>query len=455
MMDKGFRTSAKAVFSLALPLALTQLSQHAMSFVDTVFIGRVGELDLAATALGSSLFFTTCIIGFGILHGLDTIIAQAFGAESPERAKSALVQGIYLAFLWSFLSAAVAWSITYATRFLGTDIQIATGALEYMEGRLPSILPMFLIVALRSFLQGANITKPILVSAIVANVVNLILDAVVLFGPSYAYQQGWLEEAYHVELGPWGLALVSSIASLVQLYVMYIPIRSKTPRLVSPRLDAAIQRLIFKIGFPLSIQLLAEIGVFSTVLVLISRIDTTSTAAHQVALSVASLTFAVCLGIGAATSVAVGRAVGAGEQKAVLHSGVAGLLLGVGFMTITACAMWVFPTHVARTVTNEAVVLKLATDLVIIAGFFQIVDGIQAVAAGALRGLGLTRFSSLANLLGHWALGLPLGLWLAFKQDLGAVGLWWGLTTGLTVVALALTWKFVQVSRKDIKGFQV
>lgn len=455
MTRTSFRTSAKAVFSLALPLALTQLSQHAMSFVDTVFIGRVGELELAATALGSSLFFTTCIIGFGILHGLDTIIAQAFGAQSPERAQNALTQGIYLAFIWSFLSAAVAWGITYATRFLGTDIRIAEGALEYMEGRLPSILPMFLIVALRSFLQGANITRPILISAIVANVVNLVLDAVVLLGPSFAFERGWVDDTYHVAFGPWGLALVSSIASLVQLYIMYYPVRSTTPPLLKPRVNIQIQRLIFKIGFPLSIQLLAEIGVFSTVLILISRIDTTSTAAHQVALSVASLTFAVCLGIGAATSVAVGRAVGAGKQEAVLHSGVAGMLLGVGFMTVTACVMWAFPTLVARSVTDESTVLALATKLVIIAGFFQIVDGIQAVAAGALRGLGLTRFSSAANLLGHWALGLPLGLWLAFTQELGAVGLWWGLTTGLTVVALALTWKFVQVSRKDIKSFQV
>ena len=145
MASSTFGANLKSVLSLAVPLALTQLSQHSMSFVDTMFIGRVGEVDLAATALGSSLFFTTCIIGFGILHGLDTIISQAFGATQPEKARNALIQGTYLAFIWSFFSALAAWFITYSTRFIGTELRVAEGALEYMEGRLPSILPMFLI----------------------------------------------------------------------------------------------------------------------------------------------------------------------------------------------------------------------------------------------------------------------------------------------------------------------
>ena len=139
----------------------------------------------------------------------------------------------------------------------------------------------------------------------------------------------------------------------------------------------------------------------------------------------------------------------------MVESGFAGILIGTGFMSVTACLMWFFPRAVSSTITNETSVLVLASKLIIIAGFFQIVDGIQAVAAGALRGLGLTRFSSVANLLRHWAFGLPFGLWLAFEQEYGVVGLWWGLTSGLTVVALALTWKFVQVSRRDITSFRV
>ena len=454
-MDKTFPQNLKSVLSLAIPLALTQLSQHSMSFVDTVFIGRVGEVDLAATALGSSLFFTTCIIGFGILHGLDTIISQAFGGNQPEKARNALVQGTYLAFVWSFITAIAAWGITYSTRFVGTELRIAEGALEYMEGRLPSILPMFLIVALRSFLQGAHLTRPILTSAIIANIVNFLLDALVLLGPSYAFNAGWVSESWNYEFGPWGLALVSSVASLVQLLIMYGPVKRHFPVQAIPALSRTMIRLIFRIGFPLSIQLLAEIGVFSTVLVLISRVDAASTAAHQVALSIASLTFAVCLGIGAATSVAVGRAVGSGERRTMVESGFAGILLSVVFMSMTASLMWAFPKEVSAVITTEESVLELASQLIIIAGFFQIVDGIQAVAAGALRGLGLTRFSSIANLTGHWAFGLPLGLWLAFEKGYGVVGLWWGLTSGLSAVALALTWKFVQVSRKDISSFQV
>ena len=298
-------------------------------------------------------------------------------------------------------------------------------------------------------LQGAHITRPILSAAIIANIVNLILDALVLLGPSYAFQPGGSPRT-----GIWslvlGLAVVSSIASFVQLLVMYGPIKRHFQSRAFHH-STRTQRLIFRIGFPLSIQLLAEIGVFSTVLILISRIDAASTAAHQVALSIASLTFAVCLGIGAATSVAVGRAVGAGERRTMVESGFAGILLGIGFMSVTACLMWLFPRAVSSTITSEASVLSLASQLIIIAGFFQIVDGIQAVAAGALRGLGLTRFSSIANLLGHWAFGLPLGLWLAFEQGYGVVGLWWGLTSSLIGLRSP---GFVQVSRRDIASFR-
>jgi MATE family multidrug resistance protein len=209
-------------------------------------------------------------------------------------------------------------------------------------------------------------------------------------------------------------------------------------------------RRAISLGLPIGLQMLAEFGVFALVAVLIATIDSRSLAAHQVAITLASTSFMVPVGIGAAASVRVGHAVGRGDVAATRLAGLVSMAAGVAFMLFSAAIFVLLPRTLAAAVTNERGVIDAVVPLLFVAAVFQLSDGLQAVAAGALRGAGDTRFPLGANLVGHYLIGLPIGVLLGFGLGLGARGLWWGLSAGLTCVAIALGLRFIRVSARPI-----
>jgi MATE family multidrug resistance protein len=195
----------------------------------------------------------------------------------------------------------------------------------------------------------------------------------------------------------------------------------------------------------------AEVGIFALVGVLAARISTLDLAAHQVVISIASFTFTVAVGIATAASVRVGRAVGARDPDATRAAGHAGFLGGLLVMGTSALVFALFPEPLGRIITNDGAVIAASLPLFAVAAFFQLSDGVQAVGAGVLRGAADTRFSFVANIFGHWFIGLPIALYLGFHKQMGIVGLWWGLCAGLTVVAVLLFVRFERLSRSGIE----
>jgi MATE family multidrug resistance protein len=194
----------------------------------------------------------------------------------------------------------------------------------------------------------------------------------------------------------------------------------------------------------------AEVGIFALVSFLSGRLGASALAAHQLAISIASLTFTVAIGFGNAGSIRVGLAVGARDREGARRAGVAAFSAGAGFMTISALMFVLFPEIIARSMTGDAVVVAAAVPLLRVAALFQISDGLQAVGAGVLRGAGETRFTFAANMIGHWLVGLPATVLLGFTLGLGVTGLWGGFCFGLTAVAASLVWRFLRVSSREI-----
>jgi MATE family multidrug resistance protein len=207
---------------------------------------------------------------------------------------------------------------------------------------------------------------------------------------------------------------------------------------------------IFALGLPIGAHMLAEIGIFALAGLMTGRMGAVSMAAHQVALQLAALSFMVPMGVAAATSVRVGRAIGAGDDANVRHAGFAGISIGAAFMSLSAISMWAFSSAYARLMSSDPAVIPLASQLIVIAGAFQLFDGIQVVSAGALRGAGFTRWTMGANLLAYWIIAFPLLITLGLGMKLGTHGIWWGLTIGLAVAAALLSTKFAAVSRGAI-----
>jgi MATE family multidrug resistance protein len=249
-----------------------------------------------------------------------------------------------------------------------------------------------------------------------------------------------------------GAGLASTLASFASLSVLVLAVRTvpTPPDPARRRRDMALVKRILALGAPVGLQMLVEVSSFATASVLSGKISQNAAAGNQIALSLASATFMVPLGISTATAVRVGQAVGQGDRRRARLSGACGFFLSTCFMGTAAVAFNLFPRALAHVLTDKDAVLTAAVPLIQIAALFQLCDGFQVVGAGALRGAGDTRTSLLANFVGHFLVGLPVAFWLTFGRGLGGPGLWWGLSLGLTIVAVWLTARFWRVTGRDI-----
>ena len=425
------RAELKALWVLAIPLALGQAGQALMGVVDTIVLGQFSATAQGGAGLGNSIAFTVSYFGFGVMLAIDPMVSQAIGAKDPVRARSALWVGVWLALLVSVLLTVAMIVLPFFLRDFKVEPEIADGAATYMWWRVPACLPLMLFVGTRSYLQGLGITRPMVVATVVANVANLVLDVVLVFGVG-----DW------PGMGIAGAAIATTSCSWLQWFMLARAL-PPAPEGVDRRLSWPAIRQALMLGTPMGLQFIAESGVFSMVGILAGGLGTTEIAAHQVALTCASLTFCVAVGIGNAASVRVGWGVGAKNALAARRSGVVALLSVTAFMALSSLVFVVAPTPLARLMTKPPEVVLAVVSLFVVVAVFQIADGLQAVGAGLLRGAADTRFAFWVNLVGHWAIGLPVAL--ALKPTLGIVGLWWGLSAGLFAVAFALVLRFMNI----------
>ncbi len=450
-------TELRALARLSLPIALAQLGLVFMGLVDTAIIGHVSVEDLAATAIGRSIVFGVTSVGMGIGFALDPLASQAVGAGKPERAYQALRAGIQAAALVTLPTILIAFAVTLLLAPLGVDPAILPRVHAFMIGHAPGIFGYLAYLAGKSFLQAHGATRPALVASLVANIVNAVVCSLLVRGDDALVALG-LPAIGLPRLGALGAGLASSIGSLLLAAIVLQAARSyrpvAPPAELPPSETAAAEpapvtlTTVLRLGLPVGLQLLAEIGVFSLVALLAGQLGTTVLSAHQIAVGLASFTFMGALGVGGATAVRVGHAIGAGRSPR--QSGLVGLGLGAVVMSVGAAVFAVIPRPLIAIFTSDAEVIEVGANLLRIASLFALFDGIQAVASGALRGAGDVRFPFLANVAAHWLVGLPVALLLGFGFGMGAPGLWWGLTAGLVTISILLAVRFVQLSGRAI-----
>jgi len=440
-----------ALSRLAVPLALAQAGQALMGIVDAAVVGRAGAGALAAVGLGTTFAMTLAVTGMGVMQGLDPLISQAIGEGDRPRARRLLWQGLWLALL---VGAALTLPFVFIPRWLvplGIEPGLAAEAGRYFLWRLPGLPAFFAFLAARAYLQSLGSGRPMLVATIVANVVNLPLDVLLVFGGA-ALPAAFGPLRLVPALGAAGAAIATSLCTALQLVVLVAAIRATdraAPR-PSRRPDPRALRAAFAVGWPVGLHLGAEVGIFALVGFLAGRLGELPMAAHQLAISVASFTFTFAVGFGQAGSVRVGWAVGARDREAARRSGLAAFASGLLFMSGAAIVFLLFPGAVARLFSNDPAVIELAASLLAVAAVFQLFDGLQGVGAGVLRGAGETHFTLVANLVGHWLLGFPATLLLGFGLGMGVIGLWWGFVLGLGTVGILLLVRFLSVSSRPI-----
>ncbi len=443
------KAELRAVVRLAFPVVLSHLGMMLMGIVDVMMLGRFSEQALAAGALGNSVSFALLMLPMGILMALEPMVSQAFGAENHPRVARLMRQGLTMAVLLSVPLSAVMWPLEKPLTLLGQRPEIVGLSAGYLQLLIPGNIAYLLFIAIRHSLQAMSVVRPAVVAMIVANLVNVAANYTLIFGHFGFPELGVLGSAIATSLSRWVMALMLVAASwpiLRQYLRPASPSRSDDtgePHEKLPLFESRILRRMLYLGFPIGLQLSIEIWFFATVALLMGNLGTRELAAHQVALTLAAFSYMVPLGISGAASTRVGNAVGAGSLPNARRSAAVCLALGAAVMSVSALAFWLLPRLLARLFTNEPGVLEVAAVLIPIAALFQIFDGLQVVAFGALRGSGDTRLPAALALFGFWGLGLPLGLLLAFQVDLGPRGLWWGFTIGLGAVAVLLIWRIL------------
>jgi MATE family multidrug resistance protein len=424
------RADLRTLAGLAVPVVFVQLGLMAMAVVDTMIVGRLSATALAGVAVANIYLFGLGGFGLGVLMSLDPVVSQAFGARDEAAVARALQRGIVMAVVLGVLAALSFIPVRAALTALGQAPEIIDAAVPYLQVQWPSMFAFFLGIALRQTLQALGHLRPIVIATAVANVVNGFLCWGLVFG------HGGLPR-----LGILGAGIATTFARwLMVLLVLALAWRDLRPRLAWRRdtLHLAPLLRMLRIGLPIGLQVELEYGLFATVGLMMGHVGPIAAGAHQIALNLASLTFMVPLGVSSAGSVLVGRAVGAGDATAARRSGVAALVTGAGFMTLSASLFLLVPRALARAYTPDPAVVALAAALIPIAGMFQVFDGLQVVSIGVLRGVGDTRTPMIVNAIGYWGCALPLSLWLGFGLGWGPRGLWWGLVFGLMVVAAIL-----------------
>lgn len=431
------------MLGLAAPVVVVQVGLQLMGFVDTLMVGRVSADALGGVALGNFYFYNIAIVGMGTLMAIDPVVSQAIGAGDRDGTRLGIQRGVLLSLVIS-LAVGVAFAASGAAFGLlkqpDSVVPLATDFVRYSVAGLP---PFFAFIVLRQSLQAMLSVRPVLWAMVIGNLVNVAANWVLIFGNLGAPALGIAGSAWSTVIARWAMFATVLIAGWP---------------LLRPHLRGSWRGALalgplgrtLRLGLPIGLQWFFEAGAFAMATLMFGWLGTIPLAGHEVALSLASLTFMVPVGFSSAAAALVGQAVGRQDMPSARRYAAGAWVLGVGFMTCSAVAMIAMPETIARWFTSDPAVVSAGATLIVIAGLFQVFDGTQAVSSGLARGTGDTHVPMLLHLFGFWAIGVPLSAYLGFRTSLAGPGIWWGLTSGLIVAAVAQAWRAQRRLRSDI-----
>lgn len=441
-----YRRELVSLVALAAPLILAQIAQTGLGLVDTLMAGRLGGPALAGIALGSTVFMFALIVSMGVLFAVSPLVAQAAGAGDRAGAGTAARQGLWLGLLLSIPGLVVFWNAESLLLFLGQESGVAELAGDYLRFASFGFVPALLLTSLRGFLEGIADPRPIMIILVLGVPLNALADQAFMFGT-------WGFPA----LGLAGTGIATSLVytAMFAAAALYIGLRHRPYEVFRGlrRPDATVFAELFRVGWPIGMTLGFEAGLFSVVALLMGLFGSEALAAHQIAQQSASTTFMIPVGLSTATAVRVGHAVGRGDRAGVGRAATTGIVLASVVMIATAILFWRAPRLVIGLFlggdVEAAEVVRQASVFLAIAASFQIFDGIQVTALGALRGLRDTRFPMVISLISYWFVGVPVGVALAFWLGFRGAGLWVGLVFGLGTAAVLLLLRLRKRLRKD------
>ncbi len=450
MSANSYPSEIRHTVRLAAPVIASQLGLMSMGFVDTLMVGRLGVAALAGVALGNTIFFVLFIMAMGVVLAVSPMVSQAHGANDPEAIERSVKEGLHLGLALYVIPFLVMWNSEPLLLYVGQEPGTVVLTSGYLRAIAWGMLPFLWFVALRSLVEGVSRPLPVTMITIMGLGLNVLANYVLMFGKWGFPELGLVGTGWASTIVYWMMfvviALYTRVSKEFRVYKIFAGMG---------RVDWQTFREMFRVGWPIGISHGVEAGLFSITALTMGVLGTVSLAAHQVAIQCAAYTFMVPMGIGIAASVRVGQAVGRRDLAGAQRAGYVALGLAMLFMCCTAVVFWLAPRflvglYLDTSLADNFEVVELAVVLLGIAAVFQVFDGVQVAALGALRGLKDTRVPMIIGFCSYWLVGLTVGMTLAFWLELGAIGLWWGLVLGLAAAAIMLAWRFVHNTNRSL-----
>mgnify|MGYP003624804192 FL=1 len=449
---KEFRYNIK----LSVPVILGMLGHTFVQLADNIMVGQLGTAELAAVSLGNSFVFIAMSLGIGFSTAITPLVAEADGAGNKENAKSALKHGLVLCTvlgLTLFGLILLAKPVMYAMK---QPIEVVELALPYLDLVAFSLVPLIIFQAFKQFSEGLSQTKYPMYATIVANIINILLNYLLIFG-NFGFP----------EMGIVGAAIGTLVSRFFMVFYLWFILKTKekfkyyVTGFNFAKIEKTVMKKIVELGFPSSLQMFFEVGIFTSAVWLSGVLGKNAQAANQIALNLSSMTFMFGMGLGIAAMIRVGNQKGLTNFKELRRIAqsifLLTFLLEIIFAAIFLIGRHWFPSLYLDIddMTNFAdntEVLVIAAELLLVAAFFQISDGIQVVVLGALRGLQDVKIPTVITFISYWLIGFPVSYYLCLHTDLKSTGIWIGLLTGLTASAIMLYIRFNYLTKKLIAG---
>lgn len=440
---RSFLHEARLTLAMALPMTTGQLGQMLLGFSDNIMVGRVGVVPLAAGAFALSILNVLYVTGIGLIAGVSILAATSHGAGRPREAGEVLRHGLWLGTITGLGIIALLCGAGELWRHFGQPAEIVAMARPFLLLVGCSLLPALVWQCLKQYCEALSHAVIPMLTVLGGVALNVFLSWILIYGRCGAPALGLTGAGY--------ATLITRILMAGALAVIVL----RSPRFqasLPPRWAAGLSwrqlHAHLLIGVPMAAQLCMDVGIFAFAAMMMGWLGARALAAHQIAISYAATTFMFPLGISMAVSVRVGQAVGAEEWTRVRLIGLSGIAMAAGIMCLGAGGFLVFGHVLAGWFVRDALTVGLAARLLTVAGVFQIFDGTQIASGGALRGLKDMRVPTLILFVSYWLVALPICYWVGVVHGGGPVGIWWGLAVGLMVCAIALTARFLVLTRQ-------
>ncbi|CAA0180295.1 MATE family efflux transporter [Tenacibaculum maritimum] len=441
-----YTSEFKQNLRIAYPVMLGQLGHVLVGLADNLMVGKLGAPSLAAVSLGNGIIFIALSLGIGFTFAITPLIAEADGEKNVEKGRSYFQHGVFLSIILGILLFLVLLLAKPVLYYMKQPIEVVELAVPYFEVVAFSMIPLMIFQGFKQFADGLSLTKYAMQATIIANIINVIFNYLLIYGIWVFPKMGIVGAAYGTLFSRFAmLALLIVIMKSKAIFAPYL----KGFSLLEIK-EKILQR-IFNLGYPTALQMWFEVGIFSSGIFLAGAIGTKAQAANQIALNLASMTFMIAVGLGVTATIRVGNQKGLKNYKELRRIALSIFVLMAVIDLLFAGGFILMKNILPTFYIHDVEVIEVAATLIVIAGFFQLSDGIQAVVLGALRGLQDVKIPMLITFVAYWVVGFPICYYLSLKTDLKAIGIWIGLLISLTVSAILLYIRFHQLTKKLIQ----